>query len=77
MDEEGLAALDERDVQRLFAAVLRIYALRRETDADACPFGPGEIVTATDVAQATTGMLEAVDMAVFELGMWQAIKRAP
>lgn len=76
MDAEGPAALDEGDAQRLFAALIRLYASRREAHPDARPFGPGEVVSATDVAHATTGMLEAADMAVFELGMWQAIKRA-
>ena len=76
IEAEGLAALDERDAQSLFAALLKLYALRRETAPQARPFGPDEAVSATDVAHATTGMLEAADMAVFELGMWQAIKRA-
>ena len=71
----GAAALDERDAQRLLAALVRLYADRRETDAAARPFGSGDDVPATAVAQAATGMLEAADMAVFELGMWQTIKR--
>lgn len=75
IEARGAAALSERDAQRLLAALVRLYADRRETDAAARPFDAADDVAATAVAQAATGMLEAVDMAVFELGMWQTIKR--
>lgn len=74
IEAEGLLALEERDAQRLLAALVRLYAQRREATAGARAFGRDDEVSATAIAHAATGMLECADMAVFELGMWQTIK---
>ena len=39
---------------------------------DALPAFPADAVTATDVMVTATAMLKAVNLQIFELGMWQA-----
>lgn len=58
-------------VQRLMAAAVKLYVARLEAEPGLLPFAEGGGVTATEVAVAATGMLRAVEMEVFELGMWQ------
>ena len=67
-------SLSNRQLQVLFAGVLRAYAERSETSAAFAAFTPADSVTATDVAVGASAMLDAANMAVFELGMWQTIK---
>ena len=74
---EAGEALPGPVLQRVLAALVRDFGRRRDLDERARPFAPGDDVPATAVAQTALGMLEAADMAVFELGMWQSIKRAP
>ncbi len=71
-DDPG--SVPDRDLQMLFAAVARAYALKIDRGEKLAAFTPADGVTATDVAVAASGMLAAVEMAVFELGMWQTIK---
>lgn len=74
LDRNTAAGVPLREMQGLFAALVRAYAARREEGDRILPFAAGHGVTATEVAVTATGMLEAADMAVFELGMWQTIK---
>lgn len=69
-----LASVPDRELQALFAAVTRAYAMKLDQGQKLQAFLPADGVTATDVALAASGMLAAVEMAVFELGMWQTIK---
>lgn len=68
------AAIPDRELQALLAAATRAYAMKLDQGAKLPAFLPADEVTATDVALAASGMLAAVEMAVFELGMWQTIK---
>jgi hypothetical protein len=66
-------ALSESEMQTLLAAAVRLYADRaakRETAPDA--FAADSGVTATDAMVATSAILKAVNLQLFELGMWQA-----
>ena len=66
------AALSDADIQSLLARAVRLYAERAE-QGDAPPaFANDAPVTATDVMVTVTAMLKAVNLQVFELGMWQA-----
>lgn len=66
------AALSDADIQSLLARAVRLYAERAE-QGDAPPaFANGAPVTATEVMVTVTAMLKAVNLQVFELGMWQA-----
>jgi hypothetical protein len=57
-------------LQALIASACRVYAARREAGEDIAPVGKNS-VSATDVMVTASGLLRAVDLAVFELGMWQ------
>lgn len=70
----GNDGLSLEQLQALFAEVVRAYAHLRESDKELAPFPGNSDVSATEVAIAATGILEAADMAAFELGMWQTLK---
>lgn len=57
-------------LQQLMTAAVRLYVARLEAQPGLPPFTEGDI-TATEVAVTVTKMLKAVEMEVFELGMWQ------
>lgn len=71
-EESGLSAAQ---LQAILADVVRAYARIRENDGNFAAFPADTDVSATEVAIATSGILEAADMAAFELGMWQTLKR--
>lgn len=71
-EEHGLSV---GQLQALFAEIVRNYAELRELEKELPPFPENNDVSATEVAIAATGILEAADMAVFELGMWQTLKQ--
>lgn len=72
--DPGVAALpDDADIQALLARAVKLYAARTEAGDDALPaFADGTQVTATEAVVAVTAILKAVNVQVFELGMWQA-----
>ena len=54
------------------ARAVRLYAERAEHGGAPSAFAAGAPVTATEVMVTVTAMLKAVNLQVFELGMWQA-----
>jgi hypothetical protein len=75
MSSPNDAAVAERvsdaAIQDMLAKAVRLYAERVERDGPMPAFGPTD-ATATDVMVTVTAMLKAVNLQVFELGMWQA-----
>ena len=74
---ETVARADARptdaEVQQMLAKAVRLYAERAaETDAPLPPFPADASMTATEVVVTVSAMLKAVNLQVFELGMWQA-----
>jgi hypothetical protein len=74
---ETITHADERpsdvDIQNALAQAVRCYAERAaETDNALSAFPPAAQITATEVMVTVTAMLKAVNLQVFELGMWQA-----
>ncbi len=67
--------LSSAQLQALFAEIVTAFAKMRENDKEFSAFPENNDVSATDVAVAATGILEAADVAVFELGMWQTLKQ--
>jgi hypothetical protein len=65
-------ALNDAEVQELLARAVRLYAERVEERGALSAFPSEASVTATDVMVTVTAMLKAVNLQVFELGMWQA-----
>jgi len=73
---EAAASTTERpsdsQVQDMLAKAVRLYAERTaERDGALSAFAP-DAVSATEVMVTVTAMLKAVNLQVFELGMWQA-----
>jgi hypothetical protein len=63
----------DADIQIMLADAVRLYAERvAERDGTLSAFPAGAAVTATEVMVTVTAMLKAVNLQVFELGMWQA-----
>jgi hypothetical protein len=62
----------DAQVQDMLAKAVRLYAERAaERDGSLPAFAP-DAASATDVMVTVTAMLKAVNVQVFELGMWQA-----
>jgi hypothetical protein len=64
--EDGVSA---ESIQKLMTIAVKLYVARRISSPDLAPF-TGGVVTATDVAVATTQMLRAVNLELFELALW-------
>jgi hypothetical protein len=58
-------------LQKLIAAASRLYTARVESGEKFTPI-PKNSISATDVMVTASGLLKGVDLAVFELGMWQS-----
>ncbi len=74
--ETSAWAADERpsdtDIQSMLAKAVRLYAERAGEQDAALPAFASDAATATEVMVTVTAMLKAVNLQVFELGMWQA-----
>ena len=62
-------SLSAESIQKLLTIAVKVYVARRINAPDLKPF-TGSVVTATDVAVATTQMLQAVNLELFELALW-------
>ena len=58
-------------LQAVIAAACRLYTARVDAGEQFTPVAPRSL-SATDVMVTASGLLRAVDLAVFELGMWQS-----
>jgi hypothetical protein len=65
--------LSDAEIQRRLAEAVRLYTERAaEREGALAAFPADASVTATDVMVTVTAMLKAVNLQLFELGMWQA-----
>ncbi|MDO9414155.1 MAG: hypothetical protein Q7T81_16420 [Pseudolabrys sp.] len=64
--------LSDADIQARLAEAVRLYAERVEENGAIAAFPVEAPVTATEVMITVTAMLKAVNLQVFELGMWQS-----
>jgi hypothetical protein len=63
----------DAEIQAALADAVRAFAERAaEKDNGLSAFPPEQSVTATDVMVTCTAMLKAVNLQLFELGMWQS-----
>ncbi len=65
-------ALSLDALQALMAAACKHYAAQVEAGQEVLPLRPRATVTPTEVMTTASGLLRAVNLAVFELGMWQS-----
>lgn len=66
------APIADADLQALMGAVVKRYAECLSEGVELRAFAPDAGVTATDAMVVTTAILRAVNVQLFELGMWQA-----
>ena len=59
-------------IQALMAAACKHYAAQIEAGEEVLPLRARSTVTPTEVMTTASGLLRAVNLAVFELGMWQS-----
>ena len=65
--------LSDGEIQALLARAVKAYAERVAADDTPLPAFPADAgITATDAVVTTTAILKAVNVQLFELGMWQA-----
>ena len=64
--------LSDAEVQTMLADAVRLYAERTAEGDRPLPAFAADAATATDVMVTVTAMMKAVNLQVFELGMWQA-----
>ncbi len=69
--EGKLDMVSAEALQKVLAAACRVYTARIEAGEQLAPVSRNSI-SATDVMVTASGLLKAVDLAVFELGMWQS-----
>ena len=64
--------LSDAEIQLMLAKAVRLYAERAAERDGTLPAFARDATTATEVMVTVTAMLKAVNLQVFELGMWQA-----
>ena len=68
--------LSDAEIQTMLVHAVRLYAERAQEYAQerdgALPAFASDAATATEVMVTVTAMMKAVNLQVFELGMWQA-----
>jgi hypothetical protein len=62
----------DADIQTMLAKAVRLFAERAAERDGALPAFASDAATATEVMVTVTAMMKAVNLQVFELGMWQA-----
>jgi hypothetical protein len=65
------ACLSDAEIQSMLATAVKLYTERIERDGPMPAFGSDD-ATATEVMVTVSAMMKAVNLQVFELGMWQA-----
>jgi len=75
--ERGIAdgrldVVSQEALQRLTAAVCKIYSQQVQGGSQSLPLHQRSGVSPTDVMIVATGLLRSADLQVFELGMWQS-----
>lgn len=68
---ETMARPGDAEIQAGLAKAVRLYAERATEAEGALPAFPADAMTATEVMITVSAMLKAVNLQVFELGMWQ------
>jgi hypothetical protein len=68
----ALNGVEPRAMQALMAAAVREYANRADSPGGYFPIVPSSTITATDAMIVSSALLKLVNIAVFELGLWQS-----
>jgi hypothetical protein len=74
--EIDIEKISQEEVQSLFALSVQLYFLKRDTGEDFGPFANPQEISATAAMTAAANLLQAVEIEVFELGMWKSLTGA-
>ena len=75
IEHNRLDDIPDDSLGQVYASVVRLFAAKSQAGPAPLPFGRNSGVTSTDVVIGCSAMLDAVGLAVFELGAWQAMSR--
>jgi len=75
IEHDRLDSIPDDSLGQVFASVVRLFAAKSQAGPAPRPFGRNSGVSPTDVVIGCSAMLDAVNLAVFELGAWQAMSR--
>lgn len=67
----GVTSIPQPVVQQMLALAVKLYAGQRAAGIDYPPVPNADSVTATEVSVATTALLAAVNLDIFELSLWR------
>lgn len=73
IDADRVCDIPNEHLGQAFASIVRVFAAKAQVGEAVRPFGRNSGVTVTDVAIGCTAMLQAVNLALFELGAWQSM----
>ena len=72
IEEDKLGDVGDDALAKLFASVVRVYGAKAQVGNPPPPFARNAGVTPQDVAIGATGMLEGVNVPLFDLALWQS-----
>jgi hypothetical protein len=76
IDLAAIGSLSDAELQAVMAAAIRSYAARADASDEPLPaLAADSGVTATEAMLAVSAIMKAVNVQVFELGMWQSWSR--
>lgn len=68
--------ISHEEVQSLFALAVQLYFAKRDAGEDFGPFANPSEISATAAMTAAANLLQAVEVEIFELGMWKSLTGA-
>lgn len=73
LEGDAIDNVPDEAIQKLLTMALKLYVRKIESDEYfPAPFAGEHEVTPTEVVKAVIEMLEAVDVEIFELGLWKS-----
>jgi hypothetical protein len=72
IEDDKLADVSDASLAQLFAIVVKLYGAKAQVGNPPRPFARNSGITPQDVAIGATGMLEGVNVPLFDLALWQS-----
>jgi len=69
-------SVTQEEVQSMFALAVQLYFSKRDAGEDFGPFLDPREISATAAMTAAANLLQAVEIEIFELGMWKSLTGA-
>jgi hypothetical protein len=72
IEDDKLADVSDATLGQLFAIVIKLYGAKAQLGNPPRPFARNSGITPQDVMISATGMLEGVNVPLFDLALWQS-----